>query len=316
MSTLRSVPVLVTGGTGFIGSHLVRRLLLEQAEVHVLSRPAPDTGRSGTGVTRWTASLEDAAVIRRCLEEARPLLVFHLAGDSEVRRGGGDAGAVQRSVEANLAGTLNIAAAAAATGVQRLLRAGGLEEYGNGPAPFSEEQRESPISPYSASQVAAAHYWQMLQRHVDVSLVTLRLALVYGPGQSPGFLVPSLIRSCLSGEDFEMTAGEQTRDVLFVEDAVGAFVAAATCPHDLRGEIVNIGSGIERRVRDIAETIVRLTGSSAGLRLGSAPERLVEMERLVCRTEKALRLLGWSAETDLDEGLRRTIDAARTENLP
>ena len=141
------------------------------------------------------------------------------------------AGAVQRSVEANLAGTLNIAAAAASTGVQRLLRAGGLEEYGNGPAPFSEEQRESPISPYSASQVAAAHYWQMLQRHVDVSLVTLRLALVYGPGQSPDFLVPSLIRSCSHRRRLRDDGGEQTRDLLFVDDAADAFVAAATCPH-------------------------------------------------------------------------------------
>ena len=78
---------------------------------------------------------------------------------------------------------------------------------------------------------------------------------------------------------------------------------------------MNVGTGIERRVRDIAETIVRLTGSSAVPRHGSAPDRRVEIERLACRTEKARRLLGWSAETDLEEGLRRTIDAARAESL-
>ena len=304
-------------GPGFIGSHLVRRLVGSGADVHVLARPSSGRKRIadlGDAVTVWPGVIEDADAVGRCVRELQPVVVFHLAGDNDVRHGGADPAALAASVRVNLTGTLNVVAAAAATGVERLVRAGGLEEYGHGSVPFAEEQREDPVTPYSASQVAAAHYCRMLQRHVDVSILTLRLALVYGPGQSDGFFVPSLVRSALAGDDFEMTGGEQTRDFLFVDDAAVAFVAAASAPA-LRGEIVNVGTGVERRVRDVADTIIRLTGSTAVLRVGAAPERPVEIERLACRNEKALQLLGWSAETGLEDGLRRTIDAARAGNL-
>jgi nucleoside-diphosphate-sugar epimerase len=312
VSGLHGRRVLVTGAGGLIGSRLVPALAAEGADVHRLARPGASAPlRDDPGdVTTWECSPTDPAAVAACLAEARPAVVVHLAGDSAVRHGGADPEALRRSVEANLVGTLSLVLAAAAAGTDAVIRAGGLEEYGLGPVPFAEDQREEPVSPYSASQVAATHYCRMLQRHLAPAIVTLRLALVYGPGQSGGFLVPSLVRACLAGEDFELTGGEQTRDIVFVDDVVQAFLAAARRGPELRGEIVNVGTGVERRVLDVAETVVRLTGSRTRLLRGAAPERAVEIERLVCRTDRARALLGWEAVTELDDGLRQTIAAA------
>src|SRR5439155_23050557 len=109
---------------------------------------------------------------------------------------------------------------------------GGLEEYGTAPTPYDEFQREAPISPYSASQVATAHYVGVLQHHTMARIVTLRPALVYGPDQSTDFFIPSLIVSCLRGATFDMTDGTQGRDLLYIDDLVDAIVLAATAPLD------------------------------------------------------------------------------------
>ena len=149
-----------------------------------------------------------------------------------MRRFDGAWEAVERSLEVNLVGTINVLHAALESGapVAAFVRAGGLEEYGLAATPFEESQREQPVSPYSASQVAATHYCEVLQRHTSVAIVTLRPALVYGPDQSTDFFIPGLIVSCLRGIDFEMTEGEQTRDLLFVDDLVDAFLLAASRP--------------------------------------------------------------------------------------
>jgi nucleoside-diphosphate-sugar epimerase len=239
---------------------------------------------------------------------ARPAVVFHLAGDTAVRRLAGDLAQLDRSVAANLTGTLNMLRAAHEAGPApaRVVRAGGLEEYGNGPAPYREDQRERPVSPYSAGQVAATHYAQMLGATVGLPVVTLRLALTYGPAQSAEFLVPTLIRQCLAGRDFDMTSGEQGRDYLYVADAVEALVRATAAPAAV-GEVINVGSGVEVPVRAVAEAIVRLTGAGIRLRVGAVCRRDSEIEHLVCDPAKARRLLGWEAVTDLGDGLTRTI---------
>lgn len=311
MSALRSQTVLVTGATGLIGSRLVDGLLTEEALVHRLVRPGA-AREEVDGVTTWTCGLDDAAGLEGCFSRVQPAVVLHLAGDSGVRHAGAEPDALRRSVEVNLLGTLAVVAAAVAAGAKRLVRAGGLEEYGTGPVPFSEAQREEPVSPYSAAQVAATQYCRMLQRYVATELVTLRPALTYGPGQSGAFLVPALIAACMRGEDFALTSGEQTRDLVYVDDVAGAFLAAAASGRSLRGEIVNVGSGVERRVIEVAEAVVRLTGSSTRLLVGAAPARPVDLPRLVCSTERARELLGWSARVELEDGLQRTIAAVRS----
>ena len=302
--------VLVTGAGGFLGAHTVRALLEEGAEVHgaVRGRDAPRLAPVRGDVTEHEVEVGAADEVLRAMREISPDVVVHLAADTTVRRfAKGDWDAIGRSIAVNLGGTLNVLRASLECGsVTTFIRAGGLEEYGNGPTPYHEEQREQPISPYSASQVAATHYCQMLQEHTETTIVTLRPALLYGPAQASDFLIPALIGACLRGDDFALSRGDRRRDLLYVEDAADAFVRAATAT-GTAGAVVNLGHGVAHSMREVAEEIVAMTGSPTRLVEDGAVERPVEIRHLVTTTDAARRLLGWKPRVGLREGLERTI---------
>lgn len=310
-SNLAGRRVLLTGATGFIGAHLTSRLVDEGAHVSVLVRQAVADGRLSSLEGRISAhrgDVTDPFAVRAALAASRAEVVFHLAADTGARRVELGWDGVARALRVNLDGTLTVLRAVqeASHDVAVFVRAGGLEEYGAGPIPYREEQREAPISPYSASQVAATHFCQALQPVTAATIVTLRPALVYGPGQSDDFFIPSLIRSCLANVPFEMTSGEQGRDLLYVDDVVDAFVRAAS-RLELRGQVVNVGGGVEYAMRDVARMIVRLSGTTAPLYVGAKPARVGDIAHLVADASVARERLGWRARVGLEEGLQRTI---------
>lgn len=310
--TLRGVAVLVTGATGFLGSHLTRRLVAEGARVNVMVRAGSRSDRLADVLPRivqWTADLADGAAIARCVAAAAPRVVFHMAGDTAGRSwtAAGDPDVLQRSYDLNLGGTLHLLTALVRPpGCARIVRAGGLEEYGTGPLPYREDQREAPVSPYSASQVAATHLAQMLHRRAGLPVVTLRPALVYGPDQAASFFIPSLILACLARRAFDMSAGDQTRELVFVDDVIEAFIRAAISP-SIEGQVINIGSGVESSIREVADLVRRLAGSDSPLRVGALSGRGAGLDRLVCDPARARDLLAWEARTPLADGLSRTI---------
>ena len=311
-------PALVTGGTGFIGSHLVRRLVAAGWKVHVLVRPTRTTPHglvASDRVAVLMGDVTDPASLERAVERAAPAVIFHLASRTDLRFSDSGLSGIEASVAVNLSGTLNILRAAEAGNVSRVVRAGGIEEYGTGACPSSEDQREEPVSPYSASQVAATHYCQMLQPHLACTIVTLRPSLVYGPRQGTDFLIPSLIRACLEGRDFALGAGHHGRDLLYVDDLVEGFLKAATAP-GLAGKVINLGSGCEHLVREVAELIVRLSGADIELRSGPARPRFIDQPHLGLRIDRAAELLDWTPTIPLEEGLRRTIAWYRAAGVP
>lgn len=314
-ATLSGRDVLVTGGAGFLGAHLVRRLLGHGARVTVLAQPgvpASSLDSMAGRVTVIEADLTDPAGVSRALGGCRPEFVFHLAAWTGGRSRAQETEAWRLSLRVNLDGTLNLLAALAdrPDGLERVVRTGGMEEYGDGPVPFREDQRESAVSPYSASQVSATQASHAFAAQRGLSLVTVRPSLIYGPGQDESFFLPSLVRACVEGREFAMTTGEQTVDFVWVEDVVDALVLAAT-RDGVAGEIVNAGSGLEISIRDLAERVAALSGTSAKLGIGAAPARAGESSRRFMDVSRAARLLGWAPRTGLDEGLRRLLEAAR-----
>jgi len=252
--------VLVTGATGFLGSHLVRRLVGTRSEVHVLAREGSSFARLRDvepQLIRWAGDITDQRPVQRCVRGVQPDVIFHLAGNTAGRRFQGDWLQVERAIADNFLGTMEVVRAAAESGatVRTFIRTGGLEEYGAGPVPYVEAQREQPRSPYSASQVAATHWCQMLQPQLPFAVVTLRPALIYGPAQSLDFLIPALISALLQRKLFSMTDGAQCRDLLYVDDFVDAVICAATTDSDLRGAILNVSTGEEHSMRDVAACI-------------------------------------------------------------
>ena len=305
---MKNKKVLLTGAGGFIGSHLARRLVDEDAEVHILIKKDSDRFRLqdiSNKILLWDGDILDYPSICTCLRAARPQIIFHLAALLNVKR---DPALIEPMIEININGTLNLLRAVIKEEIslESFVNTGSAEEYGNGPVPFIEDQREMPVSPYSASKVAVTHFCQMLYRSIGLPVVTLRPFLVFGPSQDNGMFIPSLIKHCIGGKDFPMTEGNQTREFTYVEDIVEAYILAAQCPR-AAGEVINIGTGIEYKIRDVAERIVSKMGNPIRLLVSALPKRSGETEHFFCSNEKAKGLLGWSPRIALDEGLERTI---------
>lgn len=309
MESLKSKVVLVTGATGFIGSHLSKRLLEEGAEIHVLLKKDTNQFRIQDfieNLTIWYGDLRDYPSICSCIKNSRPQIIFHLAALVNVKR---DPELIEPMIDINIKGTLNLLRGVVEENItlECFVNTGSSEEYGNGLAPFSEDQREVPVSPYSASKVAVTHFCQMLHKSMDLPIVTLRPFLTYGPNQDDDMFVPALIQHCLKKKDFQMTAGDQTREFNYVDDIVDAYLLAATNPNAI-GEIINIGNGIEYSIREVAEKIVNMMRNPIQLLIGALPKRAGETNHFFCSNEKVRKLLGWSPKIDLNEGLERTIN--------
>lgn len=300
----------MTGAGGFIGRHLVRRL--EEAGVsytglhHTTPAPAPDPG-SGR---RVRLDLANAAEVESFVSSEQPEIVFHLAG---VTGGERTLEFAERAVRGNFVASHHLLAALGrSAGPHRIVLIGSSEEYGRQDSlPYREDLPARPVSPYSASKAAVTQFALLYHQLFAMPVVVLRPFIVYGPGQQPGMLIPSLMEALVRREPFPMTAGEQTRDFVYVDDVVDAILAASVAD-GAEGEVFNVCSGEERRIRDLAEEAVRVAGAAGdALGIGALPYRQNEVWRLVGSNEKARRTLGWSPRVRLEEGLRRTWDAYR-----
>lgn len=309
---LEGIRVLVTGAAGFIGSHLSRELVRRNAEVFLIDRP-------GTSITRIEDILDkvrvhyvditDFSSLKNSIREIRPEKIFHLAAYVDVTR---DWNIVDEMINVNIKGTLNLLKSLDGVDYDCFVNTGTCEEYGDNPAPFYEDQVPNPVSPYSASKVSATMFCQMLHRTMNLPIVTVRPLLTYGPGQESQMLIPSLIKSVLKGKSFKMTKGEQTRQFNYIDDVVEGFILAGTTPEAI-GEVINLGSGAEYRIKDVAKMILNLMGNPIKLEIGALPYRPGETMHFYCSNEKAKKILGWRPMVPLKVGLKRTIDWYKNE---
>jgi nucleoside-diphosphate-sugar epimerase len=292
--------VLVTGATGFIGRRLVERLVALGCEVH-------GTGRAAValpGATSHAASLDEPEAFGRLAAALRPEVTFHLAAATERAR---RAELLAPMVRHNVLPVAALCEALVAVPRARLVLVGSAEDYGAAPGPWRESAREEPVSPYGVSKVAAAHVALAAQVAFGLGAVVARPSVVYGPGQRGDHFLPGLIATCLFGGRFAMTPGEQLRDFLYIDDLVAGLLALATRAPP--GRIFNLASGAPVRLVDVACAVQKLVGRGE-LAVGALPYRPAEAMAQEMSVEAA-RALGWQAEVALDEGLRRTVAAAK-----
>lgn len=290
---MRDLRVLVTGGSGFIGTHLIRRLAADGAEVHASGRVL----REGPTIeVKWhVTDLGSTEETRRLVTSVDPDIVFHLA--SRVT-GSRDVDAVVPVLQANLAGSVNLLAALADTGCRRIVLANSMEEPRGATA--------TPSSPYAAAKWASTGYARMFHQLWGVPVTVLRVAMAYGPEQRDGAkLLPYVINSMLAGERALITNGSRLIDWVYIEDVVDAFVAAALRVA-VEGEVIDIGSGEPTSIRDTVEVIRALVGGPAEISYGALPDRPLDSAR-IADVSAAAKLLGWHPKVGLTDGLRRTI---------
>ncbi len=307
--------IVVTGGSGFIGSHLVRRLLAEEAEVAV-------TVRYGNVVKnerlRWCWDrirvIEADLRNRGALEAVRafgPEMVFHLAAYNHV---GQSFNQVEECFDVNAKGTANLFDLCESA--SRFVYISSSEVYGHQTSvPFTESMEPQPLSPYAITKYAGELYCRMKQRmERSGRTVILRPFNAYGPYQSSKAIIPELILNCLRGLPIECTQGEQTREFNFVEDLVDGFLRAATRKKPVDGP-VNLAAGREVAIRDLVHLIAKITGTKSELRIGALPYRPTEIWRMRGDNTRARELLGWQPKTSLEDGLRTTVEWFRAHLL-
>jgi nucleoside-diphosphate-sugar epimerase len=287
---------LVTGGGGFIGSHLCRRLADLGAEVHITSRRRRQVNERFAWSTLDTS---DPQAVERVFAAVQPDLVFHLAG---LIAGGRDVALVHPTLHANLLGGINVMSAGLKVGARRVVLTGSME------APGAESLDQTPSSPYAAAKWAADGYARMFHRLYMCPVVTLRVFMVYGPGrQNVTRLVPYVVRSLLRGEQPRLSSGSRSIDWIYVDDVVDAFLAAATAAKDAEGGTFDVGSGTTVTIRDLVETIVGLVNPTIEPIFGSLPDRPLETSN-VADVRRTAEILGWRPTTSLADGLQSTID--------
>jgi len=309
MIHLENARVLVTGGAGFIGSNLVRRLIREGAVVTVLDDLF--TGRLENlprkGYEFVQGSVCDPGVVDRLVGEAE--VVFHAAARNIVVSTRNP----REDFETNIGGTLNVllAARAAANRVKRVVYTSSTSVYGNPRyLPINEDDHLSLLTPYAVSKLGGENYCMAFFESYSVPTTAVRYSNVYGPGQDPANpycgVVAKFIECLTEGRAPVIHGdGEQTRDFTFIDDAVEATVLAAQSDRAL-GEVFNVGTGVETRVNELAALLTRILGLD--LRPEHTNRRDIDnIRRRVVNIEKTRRTLRWVPAMTLENGLRATV---------
>jgi nucleoside-diphosphate-sugar epimerase len=305
---------LVTGGTGFIGSHLVRRLLNDGVEVHTITSTVssvfpPRLVSVSNDIAVHEANLCDRGAVDRLAEQIRPTHVFHLGAYTHV---GKSWGRVDECVQTNVQGTVNLLQALDRVGYQRFVNVGTSEIYGDVEVPFREDGPVRPISPYAVSKYAGEEFCRMFHEGRGWPIVRVRPFNAYGPMQSPDRVIPEIIVRGLRNQPLKMTQGRQTREFNYVEDLVDGLVRAATV-EGVDGELFNLGCGEEIAMRDLAELVLDVAQAGVRPEFGALEDRPTEIWRMYAEASKARDQLGWSSQWSLRDGLATTIDWYRSE---
>ena len=300
--------LLVIGGTGFIGHHLIKSLQQKDWNITSVSLRSPRIERFMDGVRYLHFDMVDQTLVKKYLTQEFEYVV-NLGGyinHQPFLEGG------RSMIETHFTTLQNLLEVLPREKLKRFVQIGSSDEYGNAPAPQHEKLREQPISPYSLAKVANTHFLQMLHRTENFPVVILRLFLTYGPGQDTGRFLPLIIRGCQYDKTFPTTEGKQIRDFCYVDDTVRAILQTLVVPEAV-GNIINIASGNPVSIREMIEKVCLISGSGKPL-YGRVNYRPGENMSLYANISKAKRILNWVPTTNIDKGLKKTIDWFENDN--
>jgi UDP-glucose 4-epimerase len=315
---------LITGGCGFLGTALIKRLLQQGGHVvRVLDNLSTGTREDLAMVTKYRELMPDALtnqplgvelIVGDIMDDQLALKVsqgcdciVHFAANTGV---GPSVENPRADMLANVVGTFNYLEAARLKKIPRFIFASSGAPAGEVEPPIHEELPPHPVSPYGASKLAGEGYCSAYKRTFGIDTVMLRFGNVYGPGSvHKSSVVAKFIRRALVGETLEIYGdGTQTRDFIYIDDLIEAVMLAATI-QNIGGEAFQIATNRETTVGEMAENLVSTMKAAgvADIKLVNAETRLGDVKRNFSDTSKAKRMLGWQPKINLDDGLQKTV---------
>lgn len=305
---------LVTGGAGFIGSHIAAALLANGARVRVLDdlstghrENLDEIGELGGDLDFIHGSVADEALLAEVLEGVE--VVFHEAAIPSVPR---SVEAPRNTHVACVDGTFSLLMAARDAGVKRLVYAASSSAYGDQPTlPKSEDMQPQPLSPYAVAKLVGEYYCQVFNRVYGLETVALRYFNVFGPRQDPGSqysgVVSRFISALASGETPVIFGdGEQSRDFTYIDNVVAANLSAAVAPN-AAGKVINVANGKRVTLNELLHELKQLTDKTDVTAEYRDP-RVGDVRHSLADITMARELLGYESKVDLREGLQRTLD--------
>lgn len=298
--------VLVTGGTGFVGANLVRRLLRDGHEVHLLVRPQHAAWRIEEirrDVQLHVLDMADAASVVKTVGDIKPEWIFHLAAHGAYSWQTD----VAEIFQTNLISTTHLLESCLKTGFESFVHTGSSSEYGFKDHAPAETEWVDPNSHYAVAKAAATSYCRYTAQARRLNVTTLRLYSAYGPFEEAKRLMPTLIRRGLRGEWPPLVNPDTARDYIYVEDVCDAcLLAAQTAPREW-GEVYNLGTGRQTTLREVVEIARRVLEIKADPQWGTMPARIWDTSVWVANSQKIQADLGWKPRHTFEEGFAKMV---------
>lgn len=304
---IKGLRTMVSGGAGFIGSGLTRQLVKLGADVTVLDSFVSGKMEylEGTPVRIVRGDICDKKVVAECMKDQE--IVYHLAAlpfipDCYVNP--------EDFFKVNVEGSINLMwLAIQSKSVKRFVHTSSSEVYGTAQRiPMSEDHPTLPHSTYAVSKLASDRTIFTLHKEHNFPAVILRPFNTYGPRITQPYIVPEIAMQLLEGNNpIRLGNIDSSRDFTFVEDVARA-IMLASLEDKAVGEVINIGSGSDIKIRDLVKLLAEIVGRKPHLEMDPSRLRPYDVDRLICDNSKAKRLLGWKPEVELEDGLKRTVD--------
>ena len=295
---LKGKRILVTGGNGYLGSHLVSALKKEQAEVFIMDK------NGQTSTNSFNIDITNRDELKEAIQKIQPEIIFHLAA-SLIRERNFDRFDHIHNVNHN--GTLNLLLALKNVPYHNFIFTSTSEIYGSNKPPFSEDQTPDPASPYSLTKIYAEQLINSFSTTYNKPFTILRLFNFFGKDMSSNFFIPQMIKALENNSTFEMTEGAQKRDFLYVDDVVQALILSAGQKIG-QNETFNVCSGTAVSLKQLAIEINTKVNSGCQIKFGALPYRENEVWNMVGDNTKIKRLLGFEMEYNLKSAIAELIN--------
>jgi len=297
---------LITGASGFIGTHLISYLLRENnSKVYCIYKNNFKKTRSQANdrVIYLRGDILDYKLTRSTIIDINPSFIIHLAARKERTNNLSD---FDQSILTNSIGALNVLKSSyELSSLQKVVLIGTADEYGDSKIPFKEDGITFPKSVYGLSKLTSTLIGLTFSEHFDLPVVILRPTIVFGPGQDDGMFISALLSKLLIGEKFKMTPGNQLRNFIYIDDLIHAIILSMN--NDIKGEIINIGGLQSFRLKTIAKLVENLLGVENMVLIGAIPYRAGEIMNYNVDISKAKKLLEWVPKTSIEKGISNII---------
>lgn len=298
--------ILVTGANGFLGSHIVERMVKQNADLSIIARESSDLWRIEEFIKDlniFNGDLRDSSRLNEFIRKIKPEIIFHMAAygvDSKQKD-------IFDAVNINLIGTVNMLSAIGKIGCEKFINIGTSMQYGNKEGMIDENMSYSPNNIYGSTKASATIMAHQLAGDMDINIATIIPFGVFGEKEGSHKFFPHVILSILKNKEVALTSCDQYRDYCYVENIIDGFLMAAEAQH-VKNEIYNIGNGITKPLRYYVDLIKKQIDSATKINYGILEHRKNDLWNPLPNVDKIINTLGWQPEIPIEEGIKKTVD--------